>query len=311
MGDSSTTYGALRTSLGYPDPWKIRYVEVGNEDNLGGGGASYESYRFQAFRDAINAKYPDIFVFASTVAYNFEETEDVGADYHQYTRPNYFVGQFGFFDNFTTGQKTFIGEYAAVQSNIPQGGGVNWNLPKWPFPQWIGTVSEAVFLIGAERNADKIWGAAYAPTLQNLNSYEWSPDLISYSASSDEDVLSTSYKLIELFSAHRISEVLPVDNPVFKPAYYVAGYSNSSDSYIVKAAVYNSTEPVDVSVSFEGVSEGAEGTLTILTAPEATSYNSVGSDIVETSTKSLTAGSGGVFSFSLPDLSVSLLEIKA
>ena len=55
----------------------------------------------------------------------------------------------------------FPGEYAAVQPNIPSGGGVNWNLPKWMFPMWIGTVAEAVFLIGTERNADKMIGAAY------------------------------------------------------------------------------------------------------------------------------------------------------
>ena len=56
---------------------------------------------------------------------------------------------------------TFLGEYAAVQPNIPSGGGVNWSLSKWMFPMWIGTVAEAVFLIGTERNADKMIGAAY------------------------------------------------------------------------------------------------------------------------------------------------------
>lgn len=28
MGDKSTPYGGLRASLGYPNPWKINYVEV-------------------------------------------------------------------------------------------------------------------------------------------------------------------------------------------------------------------------------------------------------------------------------------------
>ena len=28
MGDVSTTYGTLRASLGYPEPWTIYYVEV-------------------------------------------------------------------------------------------------------------------------------------------------------------------------------------------------------------------------------------------------------------------------------------------
>lgn len=203
-----------------------------------------------------------------------------------------------------------LGEYAVVQPNVPEGGGVIWTDPKWPFPMWIGTVSEAVFLIGAERNADKIFGAAYAPTLQNLNSYQWTPDLISYSADTSADVLSTSWHMIQLLSAHRISTTLPIDSPTFDPVYYVAGYSNSSNSYILKSAVYNATETVPVSVTFEGVSEGMEGTLTVLTAPDAFSYNGVGSDVVKSTSTSLTAGSGGVFEFDLDNLSISVLEVK-
>lgn len=306
-----TTYGALRASIGYPDPWKIRYVEVGNEDNLGGGGSSYESYRFQAFKDAINEKYPDIFVFASTTDYQFAETEDAGEDYHEYTRPDYFVGQFGLFDHFTTNYKTMIGEYAAVQPNIPQGGGVDWNAPRWAFPKWIGTVAEAVFLLGAERNADKIFGAAYAPLFQNLNSYQWAPDLISYSADASADVFSTSYYMIELLSAHRISEVLPLEAPTFDPVYYAAGYSNSTNTYILKTAVYNSTETVAMRVAFEGINEGAEATLTVLTAPDALGYNDVGSDVVTRTMTQLKAESGGFFEYELADLSISVLEVKS
>jgi len=37
MGSVNTTYGALRASHGYPDPWKVKYFEIGNEDNLSGG----------------------------------------------------------------------------------------------------------------------------------------------------------------------------------------------------------------------------------------------------------------------------------
>jgi alpha-N-arabinofuranosidase len=117
MGDSSTTYGALRTRLGYPKPWTIRYVEVGNEDNLSGGGPSYQAYRFQAFKDAINEKYPNIFVFASTADYTFSETENAGEDYHQYARPDRFVGQFNFFDHYAKGFKTMIGMYSAYLDN--------------------------------------------------------------------------------------------------------------------------------------------------------------------------------------------------
>lgn len=48
-GDASTTWGAVRVALGYEEPFSIKYVEVGNEDNLNGGDASYVDYRFAAF----------------------------------------------------------------------------------------------------------------------------------------------------------------------------------------------------------------------------------------------------------------------
>src|ERR1700743_2124063 len=62
MGDTDTEYGALRAKLGYPEPWTINYVEVGNEDNLNGGGSSYAAYRFNDFYNAIKNKYPHMMV---------------------------------------------------------------------------------------------------------------------------------------------------------------------------------------------------------------------------------------------------------
>lgn len=41
QGPSTSTYGAIRASLGYPDPFTIKYVEIGNEDFLNGGTDSY------------------------------------------------------------------------------------------------------------------------------------------------------------------------------------------------------------------------------------------------------------------------------
>jgi alpha-L-arabinofuranosidase len=99
-GPANTPYGALRASLGYPNPWKIKYVEIGNEDNIYEGLPSYISYRFQAFYDAITPKYPDITVMASTVELVLP-AKAVG-DYHQYSNPDGLVGQFNYFDQNST-----------------------------------------------------------------------------------------------------------------------------------------------------------------------------------------------------------------
>ena len=78
------------------------------------------------------------------------------------------------------------------------------------------------------------------------------------------------------------------------------------NSYI---AVYNSTDDVPVSISFDGLNAGSTATLTILTAPAADSYNDIGSNVVASENKTVTASSNGVFSFNLPALSVSVLEV--
>ena len=75
--------------------------------------------------------------------------------------------------------------------------------------------------------------------------------------------------------------------------------------------MYNSTGPVPVSVSFDGVVEGTRATLTILTAPSETSYSDIGEDVVSKTVTRLTAAANGAFSFELPNLSVSVLEVFA
>ncbi|KAL9065599.1 MAG: hypothetical protein Q9157_007417 [Trypethelium eluteriae] len=160
MGDASTTYGAQRIALGYPDPFQINYVEVGNEDNLNNGLESYQDYRLPAFYDAITSAYPNITIIASTIALDPFPGNSSG-DYHQYTRPDFFVSQFNFFDNYTSEHPILIGEYATLQPNAPGNPGANFSAPRPPFPFWIGSIAECVFLIGAERNADKIIGASY------------------------------------------------------------------------------------------------------------------------------------------------------
>ena len=148
-------------------------MEIGNEDDLGGE-TSYDAYRFRAFYDAISAKYPSITIISSTG----DTGQSIGhsaTDFHEYTRPDDFVSQFGYWDNRANRTHlTLIGEYANVQYNIIGGGGTDWSAPKLQWPIWVGAVAETVFSLGAERNGYGIIGMSYAPGFQNLNSYEWS-----------------------------------------------------------------------------------------------------------------------------------------
>lgn len=136
-GPVTSTYGALRASLGYPEPWKINFVEIGNEDNLNDGDASYIAYRFAAFADAIAAVYPNITVVSSIGT--FQAVNNGSAtDFHQYTRPDIFVSEFDLWDNRAESEHlTFIGEYATIEPNVfPVGTDVDWSILRPLYPTW-------------------------------------------------------------------------------------------------------------------------------------------------------------------------------
>ncbi|CZR66471.1 probable alpha-N-arabinofuranosidase A precursor [Phialocephala subalpina] len=316
LGPVSTHYGALRASLGYPEPWALKYVEIGNEDNLYTNGSStYATYRFSMFYDAITAAYPDLTIISSTGDYTAIGGSGETAtwtDFHTYSRPDTLVSMFDKFDHASREYKTLIGEYAIVQENLEgQLAGVNWDLPKFPQPVWVGAVSEAIWSIGAERNSDAVVGMSYAPGFQNLNSYNWSPDLISFTADVSQTVLSTSWHVINLFSNNRYTSTVPVtsDSPI-GPAYWVAGTSGEG-KYTFKIAIYNATSSVPFNITFEGVAKGATGLLTVLSAPGGLSANvldgdGVPTDVVAKSDVELVAGSAGEFVFELENWEVAV-----
>ncbi|KAJ5157872.1 uncharacterized protein N7482_008972 [Penicillium canariense] len=308
-GSVDTEYGALRAKYGHPEPWTIRFVEVGNEDSLNGGASSYKSYRFAAFYDAITEKYPDIQVIASTL--DITLPGNAGGDYHLYDIPDNFVKKFNLFDSYSDEHPILLGEIAATEWN--NGKGVDWSDTHFSlYPWWLASVSEAVFLLGAERNADKIIGTTYAPYFMNLDSYEWSPTMISFNANPDDTAKSTSWHVYSLFNDNHMTNTLPAtSNSSFGPLYYATGLNNKTNSHIFKAAVYNSTADVPVSLTFEGIGRGTTADLTILTAPSGFSMNEVGGpNTVESQTTKIKAGKQGVFSFSLPNLSVAVLTTK-
>ena len=110
---------------------------------------------------------------------------------------------------------------------------------------------------------------------------------------------------------HVITKTLPVaTDSNFGPLFYVAGSTNKGTT-VFKAAVYNTTAPVFVSLQLEGYKKGATATLTVLTGPENPyGYNDpwTQANVVKETTTTLKAGDNGTFSFSLPQLSVAVLE---
>lgn len=102
-GPIDSKWGARRAELGHPKPFKLRYVEIGNEDWLAGrptGWETYKEYRFPMFLEAINAAHPDIQVIASGSTFDDHDIPKPAAgDYHLYAEPDTLIKEFDRFDN--------------------------------------------------------------------------------------------------------------------------------------------------------------------------------------------------------------------
>lgn len=332
-GPANSTWGARRAELGHPEPFELNYVEVGNEDWLAGfpgGWYSYKAYRLPLFYEAITKAYPDIQVISSSASsdpapegettgpnpnvterLNFNNTPGVIGDYHPYREPDELVIEFDRFDN-DIGH--IIGEVAATHVNDAPP--PRWDFGLYKFPWWIGSVGEAVSLIGYERNADRIPGTFYAPVLRNMNRWQWAITILQFAADPALTTRSTSWYIWSLFAHHPITETLPTVG-TYGPVYWGAGKdSNRNDALVWKGAVYNTTdgEAVPIAIAFEGVQAGTKANLTVLTNPGGDPYAVndpfTGVNIVNTTSTIVEAGEGGVFEFELPELSVAVLDTE-
>ncbi len=210
MGATNTTWGARRAEDGHPDPFKLTYVEIGNEDWFDPSG-SYDA-RFTQFFDAIKAKYPQLQCI-STVGNEQPESKRVhsrvpdAVDEHYYRSAEDFEQEAPTrFDHYSRqGPKIFVGEWAAYEDVVP------WSEKSWhqpPTSSLKAALGDAAWMIGMERNADIIVMQCYAPLLVNINrgARQWRPDLIGYNAL--ESYGGPSYYVNAMFNTNRGDEVV-------------------------------------------------------------------------------------------------------
>jgi alpha-L-arabinofuranosidase len=199
-GGTDTTWGARRAKDGHPKPFKLRFVEVGNEDWLNMGTASYDS-RFTMFYDAIKAKYPDIKIISTMRSQDRNFVHSRKPDFlddHFYINIPTALRQAHLYDNYDrNATKIFVGEWA---TNNPRVGDT---------PMMAFALGDAAWLTGLERNADVAVMNCYAPLLVNVNpgGRQWAVNLIGYDALISFG--SPSYYVQKMFSNNRGDVVLP------------------------------------------------------------------------------------------------------
>jgi alpha-N-arabinofuranosidase len=195
-GDAKTTWGARRAREGHPAPFRLEYVEVGNEDQFDREPGSYDA-RFTQFFDAIRAKYPQLKIIAT--AATTTRTPDV-IDEHYYRRSEDEMASHAHDYDMrprTAGPKIFVGEWATRVGA--------------PTPNMSGALGDAAWMTGMERNSDIVIMSCYAPLFVNVNkdAMQWPTDLIGYNTMSSYG--SPGYWAQQMFSANHGDLVLPMD----------------------------------------------------------------------------------------------------
>jgi len=189
-GGTDTKWGAERAKDGHPTPFKLAYVEIGNEDFFDQS-KSYDG-RFKQFHDAIKAKYPDQKLIATAPVTSVKP--DV-LDDHFYLSAEKYFDDVHHYDNFDrNGPKIFMGEYATMEGS--------------PTADFGAALGDAAWLTGVERNSDIVVMSSYAPLLVNVHpgGMQWHPDLIGYNGLTSYG--SPSYYVLSLF-AEKIGDEVP------------------------------------------------------------------------------------------------------
>jgi alpha-N-arabinofuranosidase len=213
-GDATTGWGARRAQNGHPAPFKLTYVEIGNEDWFDKS-LSYDE-RFAQFYDAIKKRYPHLKLI-STVANEQPENLRVHSrkpdmlDEHYYRSTDEFLRMSPDYARSydRNGPEIFVGEWAAHEDARikPWDAGARQQPPT---PTMKAAIGDAVFMAAMERNADLIKMQCYAPLLVNVNpgARQWRPDLIGYDALSSYG--SPSYYAQQMFSRNLGDEIMQV-----------------------------------------------------------------------------------------------------
>ena len=189
-GSTDTKWGAVRAKDGHPAPFKLAYVEIGNEDGFDKSN-SYDG-RFKQFHDAIKAKYPDQKLIATAPVKSVKP--DVMDDHFYLSAEKYFddVHHYDSFDR--NGPKIFMGEYATMEGS--------------PTADFGAALGDAAWLTGVERNSDIVVMSSYAPLLVNVHpgGMQWHPDLIGYDGLTSYG--SPSYYVLKLFAGN-VGDTVP------------------------------------------------------------------------------------------------------
>lgn len=220
-GDETTKWGRIRITMGHKEPFKLKYIGIGNEQ---WGNKFYE--RYEAFVDAFakaKEENPDLYgdvelMFTAGVDDGdsdkvnypaaYKEASDwlkkhpgktikdfAGAiDHHYYNNPDWFLSHTDYYDPENYSRDT------DNMTTTQFGGGIDVFLGEYASfsNTWKSALSEAAYMTGLERNGDIVKMAAYAPLFGNLTALHWAPNLMWFN--NHTSTASVNYYVQQVFA---------------------------------------------------------------------------------------------------------------
>ena len=221
LGPADSRWGAVRAAMGHEAPFRLDYLEIGNENF----GPEYER-RFDLVRQAVLARYPHLKIVANDRGRTRKLEADI-ADDHFYNMPEFFAEEITRYDSYSR-QDTdvFVGEFAVNQTYEGQ---------------LRAAIAEAMFMVGFERNQDKVRLSSFAPLFQHIRYGSWFPNLIIYDNARSFAI--PSYYTWRLFGGNRGKNVVASDEEVQKVFYDLHGLPalSGDDGTRFRNPVWNGT----------------------------------------------------------------------
>ncbi len=311
-GPVTTKWGAQRARDGHPQPFKLHYVEIGNEDFFDKSG-SYDG-RFAQFYDAIKGKHPQLKVISSV---GFEQPEekrvksrrpDVVDEHYYRTADTFLKMSPDHYDKYERKNlpEIFVGEWAAHEEIAP------WDprsrtLP--PTPSMKAAIGDAAFMTAMERNGDIVTMQCYAPLLVNVNpgGRQWRPNMIGYDAL--QVYGSPSYYAFQMFSRNRGDAILKV-SLAGAPLLSSVTRDTKSGAMFIKY-VNPETAPQTITIALKGVRSVADTATEILLAADPKETNALEDSQKVTPQTRKISGVKSVFTHTFPPNSITVLRLEA
>ena len=188
-GAADSEWGSLRAAAGHPEPFNLKYLGIGNEEKIS---PEFEE-RFRYMYERISAAHPEIVIIGTAGpgshpgnpdydnAWSFANELGLPVIDEHYYEPREYFQNSRQYDSYPRDRKTkvYLGEYAAKDK------------------KFVDALSEALYLLHVERNADIVTMTSYAPLFCRKGTYNWDPNLIYFD--NERVIPSCSYYVHQLF----------------------------------------------------------------------------------------------------------------